>query len=67
MIIDYKDIPIETLRTIIKENIIRGNDDFCCNIENEIESTIKKIRKGDIKIVYSQSKNDVTLVNKDLF
>lgn len=67
MIISIDDLPSETLSAIIRENIVRGADTFEGNMNDEIQKVKAKISSGDIVIVYSQAKNDVTLVRKEEF
>lgn len=67
MIIPYNSIEKDTLRRIILENIVRDTSDFEGDFQNEIDKIENKIINGEIIIVYSQSKNDVTLVPIDRF
>lgn len=67
MIIPYNSIEKDTLRRIILENIVRDTSDFEGDFQNEIDRIENKIINGEIVIVYSQSKNDVTLVPIDRF
>lgn len=65
MLIPYEQLPIETLRNIIRENITRVTSDFEGDFENEIDKTLVKIRNKEIHLVFSQSKQDVTLVSDE--
>ena len=65
MLISYEQLPIETLRNIIRENITRVTSDFEGDFENEIDKTLVKIRNKEIHLVFSQSKQDVTLVSDE--
>ena len=67
MIIPHSEISESTLRNIIKENILRTIDDIDFDIEHEIDKVRNQIYSGNIRIVYSQIKNDVTLVSSDKF
>lgn len=69
MIIPFDQINTETLRNIIRENILRGVDEISSDfdIEKEIDKVVPQIQIGKIKVVYSQTKNDVTLVSSEQF
>lgn len=69
MIIPFDQINTETLRNIIRENILRGVDEIGSDfdLEKEIDKVVPQIQIGKIKVVYSQTKNDVTLVSSEQF
>lgn len=62
MIIPYESLNQDVLRNIIRENIVRITSDFEGDFDNEIDKVIGKIKNNEISIVYSQAKDDVTLV-----
>lgn len=67
MIILPSDLTKETLNGILRENILRGADGFDGDVEMEIERARSRVFSGELVIVYSNAKNDVTLVHKDTF
>lgn len=65
MIIPYENLTNEALESIIRENIVRITADFEGDFDNEIAKTKVKIANKEIYLVYSQAKNDVTLVSSE--